>query len=554
MATSANLLSVENLQIRAGMDGPLAVDDLSFTLAAGEIVALVGESGSGKTMAARAAIGLLPAPMRVCGGSIVFQGTRLDSADTKSMRHIRGAKIGMVFQEPMVSLNPALTIGRQMSEALALHTKLTPDEIRQACLKMLQRIGIKDAERCLASYPHQFSGGMRQRIMLASVMLLRPALLIADEPTTALDCLAQLDVIELMLELTREQGTAILFISHDLSLVARYADKVIVMRHGKAVEQGRTQDILLAPKAEYTRQLLDALPRRGALAPLPDSDRPLLEVKGVSVEHPGPRFFFKRSQPNRVVHSVDVSIAPGETLALVGGSGSGKTTLGRAVAGLVNPCAGEISFQGVDILKAGNRNHRLQCQMIFQDPYSSLDPRMKIGQIRAEPLRHEPELNAAAREKRVADTLVDVGLAAHFADRFAHQLSGGQRQRVAIGRALVRRPKLVIADEPISALDMTIQKQILELFERLQKQYGFACLFISHDLAAVERIAHRVAVMNQGHIVEIGARDQIFDHPQHPYTRKLLAAASPLERLPDGGYRLRPAPIQAPIQALTQAA
>ncbi|QEI06587.1 ABC transporter ATP-binding protein [Pigmentiphaga aceris] len=545
MATPANLLTVENLQIRAGVDGPLAVDDLSFTMAAGEIVALVGESGSGKTMAARSAIGLLPAPMQVCAGSITFQGARLDASDAKAMRRVRGAHIGMVFQEPMVSLNPALTIGRQMSEALALHTKLNANDIRQRCLTMLQRIGIKDAERCLASYPHQFSGGMRQRIMLASVMLLSPALLIADEPTTALDCLAQLDVIELMLELTREQGTAILFISHDLSLVARYANKVIVMRNGKAVEQGRTQDILLSPKAEYTRQLLDALPRRGALAALPEHARPLLDVTGVSIEHPGPRAFFRRSKPNRVVHDVDLSIAPGETLALVGGSGSGKTTLGRAVVGLVNPCAGEISFQGLDILKAGNRVHRLQCQMIFQDPYSSLNPRMKVGDILAEPLRHEPDMNAAARAARVSDTLVDVGLAAHFADRFPHQLSGGQRQRVAIGRALVRRPRLVIADEPISALDMTIQKQILELFERLQKQYGFACLFISHDLAAVERIAHRVAVMNQGHIVEIGPRDQIFDHPQHPYTRKLLAAASPLERLPDGGYRLRPALSQA---------
>ncbi|NNG64350.1 ABC transporter ATP-binding protein, partial [Pseudomonas fragi] len=449
------------------------------------------------------------------------------------------ARIGMVFQEPMVSLNPALTIGRQMSEALKLHTTLDAAAIRERCIAMLQRIGIKDAEKCLASYPHQFSGGMRQRIMLASVMLLRPALLIADEPTTALDCLAQLDVIELMLELTREQGTAILFISHDLSLVARYAHKVVVMRSGKAVEQGRIEDILFAPRADYTRQLLDALPRRGKLVPLPVSDSALLQVRDVCIEHPGPRSFWGRSVPKRVVHSVNLSIAPGETLALVGGSGSGKTTLGRAVVGLVTPCAGAIMFQGVDILKAANRAHRLQCQMIFQDPYSSLDPRMTVGQIIAEPLRHEPGLNPAQKRQRVTDTLVDVGLPEQFRERFAHQLSGGQRQRVAIGRALVRRPKLVIADEPISALDMTIQKQILELFERLQRQYGFACLFISHDLSAVERIAHRVAVMNQGEVVEIGSRDSIFDTPQHPYTRRLLAAASPLEKGADGSYRLR---------------
>ncbi len=311
------------------------------------------------------------------------------------------------------------------------------------------------------------------------------------------------------------------------------------MRSGKAVEQGRIEDILLAPKAEYTRQLLEALPRRGELVPLPACDNALLQVKDVCIEHPGPRSFWGRSVPKRVVHSVNLSIAPGETLALVGGSGSGKTTLGRAVVGLVTPCAGAIVFQGVDILKAANRAHRLQCQMIFQDPYSSLDPRMTVGQIIAEPLRHEPGLTPAQKRQRVTDTLVDVGLPEQFRERFAHQLSGGQRQRVAIGRALVRRPRLVIADEPISALDMTIQKQILELFERLQRQYGFACLFISHDLSAVERIAHRVAVMNQGEVVEIGSRDSIFDTPQHPYTRRLLAAASPLEKRADGSYRLR---------------
>lgn len=540
MATDT-LLSVENLKIRVGEHGALAVDDLSFSVAPGEIVALVGESGSGKTMAARAAIGLLPAPMQVCAGRLEFQGRDLVKLDTVQLRAIRGASIGMVFQEPMVSLNPALKIGQQMSEALQLHTDLNAAQISERCITMLQRIGIKDAERCLESYPHQFSGGMRQRIMLASVMLLRPALLIADEPTTALDCLAQLDVIELMLELTREQGTAILFISHDLSLVARYAHKVVVMRHGKSVEQGSIQDILLAPKAEYTRQLLEALPRRGALAPLPASDGPLVEVDQVCIEHPGPTSFWGKRHYKRVVHSASLAIAPGETLALVGGSGSGKTTLGRSLVGLIKPCAGAIRFKGVDILKAANRTHRLQCQMIFQDPYSSLNPRMKIGEILAEPLRHEPALNALQRRERVAQTLRDVGLAEQFIERFPHQLSGGQRQRVAIGRALVRHPQLVIADEPISALDMTIQKQILELFERLQAQYGFACLFISHDLAAVERIAHRVAVMHQGEVVEVGAREQIFDHPQHPYTRQLLAAASPLEKLSDGGYRIRPA-------------
>lgn len=539
MSQSNELLRVRDLQIRVGEYGLLAVDGVSFDMAPGEIVALVGESGSGKTMAARAVIGLLPMPMQVCGGCLDFGGRELRDLDTHALRAIRGAQIGMVFQEPMVSLNPALTIGRQMAEALQLHTDLDPKQIHQRCVEMLQRIGIRDAERCLKAYPHQFSGGMRQRIMLASVMLLRPKLLIADEPTTALDCLAQLDVIELMLELTREQGTAVLFISHDLSLVARYAHKVVVMRNGKAVEQGAIADILLAPKAEYTRQLLEALPRRGQLPALPESSEPLVQVDQVCIQHPGPANFWGKRQFKQVVHSASLSIAPGETLALVGGSGSGKTTLGRSLVGLVKPTSGTIRFKGVDILKAANRTHRLQCQMIFQDPFSSLNPRMRIGEILIEPLRHEPGLSAAERRERVSQTMRDIGLPEVFAERFPHQLSGGQRQRVAIGRALVRHPQLVIADEPISALDMTIQKQILELFERLQAQYGFACLFISHDLSAVERIAHRVAVMSQGEVVEVGTREQVFDNPQHPYTRQLLAAASPLEKLSDGSYRIR---------------
>jgi peptide/nickel transport system ATP-binding protein len=539
MSQLTKLLRVRDLHIRAGDYGPLAVDGLSFDMAPGEIVALVGESGSGKTMAARAVIGLLPMPMQVCGGSLDFAGCELRDLDGQKLRTIRGAQIGMVFQEPMVSLNPALTIGRQMAEALQLHTNLGPEQIHQRCMDMLQRIGIQDAERCIKAYPHQFSGGMRQRIMLASVMLLRPKLLIADEPTTALDCLAQLDVIKLMLELTREQGTAVLFISHDLSLVARYAHKVVVMRHGKAVEQGAISDILLAPKAEYTRQLLEALPLRGQLPRLPESDAPLVQLERVCIQHPGPANFWGKRQHKQVVHSASLSIAPGETLALVGGSGSGKTTLGRCLVGLVKPSSGTIRFRGADILKAANRTHRLQCQMIFQDPFSSLNPRMRISEILLEPLRHEAGLTAGERRGRVIQTMRDTGLPEAFADRFPHQLSGGQRQRVAIGRALVRHPQLVIADEPISALDMTIQKQILELFERLQVQYGFACLFISHDLSAVERIAHRVAVMSQGEVVEVGTREQVFDNPQHPYTRQLLAASSPLVKLADGSYRIR---------------
>jgi peptide/nickel transport system ATP-binding protein len=538
MDTVTPLLRVSNLCIQVGADGPLAVDHLSFDMAPGEIVALVGESGSGKTMAARAVIGLLPPPMRVASGRLMLGERDLCTLAYEQLRGIRGAQIGMVFQEPMVSLNPTLTIGQQMAEGLRLHTDQDEKTIRNRSLEMLRRIGIDDPERCLSAFPHEFSGGMRQRIMLASVMLLRPALLIADEPTTALDTLAQADVIELMLELTREQGTAVLFISHDLSLVVRHAHKVVVMRHGKAIEIGPTEQILLGPKAEYTRQLLDALPTRGQLAAAP-SGSPLVDMRNVTIDHPGRQRFFTRSKDKRAVDGVNLQIGAGETVALVGGSGSGKTTLGRSVVGLIKPTAGEIFFDGVDILKSANREHRLQCQMIFQDPVSSLDPRARIADILAEPLRHVPGLSSAERAERVRVILKDVGLGEEFAQRFPHQLSGGQRQRVAIGRALIRHPKLVIADEPISALDMTIQKQILELFERLQKQYGFACLFISHDLAAVERIAHRVAVMQHGRVVEVGSTAQVFDHPQHAFTRRLLAAANPLQRLADGSYQLR---------------
>lgn len=538
MDTVTPLLRVSNLCIQVGADGPLAVDHLSFDMAPGEIVALVGESGSGKTMAARAVIGLLPPPMRVASGRLLLGDRDLCGLPYEQLRGIRGAQIGMVFQEPMVSLNPTLTIGQQMAEGLRLHTDQDEKTIRSRSLEMLRRIGIDDPERCLSAFPHEFSGGMRQRIMLASVMLLRPALLIADEPTTALDTLAQADVIELMLELTREQGTAVLFISHDLSLVVRHAHKVVVMRHGKAIEIGPTEQILLGPKADYTRQLLEALPTRGQLEAAA-SGSPLVDMRNVTIDHPGRQRFFTRSQAKRAVDGVNLQIGAGETVALVGGSGSGKTTLGRSVVGLIKPTAGEIFFDGVDILKSANREHRLQCQMIFQDPVSSLDPRARIADILAEPLRHVPGLSSAERAERVRVILKDVGLGEEFAQRFPHQLSGGQRQRVAIGRALIRHPKLVIADEPISALDMTIQKQILELFERLQKQYGFACLFISHDLAAVERIAHRVAVMQQGRLVEVGSTAQVFDHPQHAFTRRLLAAANPLQRLADGSYQLR---------------
>ncbi|GLR52717.1 ABC transporter ATP-binding protein [Shinella yambaruensis] len=536
MAGIENVLSVENLSVRMGQAGLTVVDGLDFSLPAGEMLALVGESGSGKTMAARSVLGLLPPPFVATPESrIRFRGTDLVSAPPETLRQIRGAGIGMVFQEPMVSLNPAMTIGRQMAEGLALHRKLGKAEIRDMSLAMLERIRIQDPARCLAAFPHEFSGGMRQRIMLASVMLLKPALLIADEPTTALDTLIQRDVLDLMVELTQENNTAVLLISHDLGMVAHYVRNVVVMHKGRAVEQGDSRAVLHAPKHDYTRRLVDALPRRSAGGSRSGGApaEPLIELKDVVIDYPGRARLFGRAAGKRTVHGVDLAINRGETLALVGASGSGKTTLGRAIVGLVTPSGGTMAFRGAPLAyrrDAGGRALRQAIQIVFQDPYSSLDPRQRIAGIVGEPLKLDPALDRARRQARVAEVFAEVGLAPELADRFPHQLSGGQRQRVAIARAIVSRPAFVVADEPVSALDMTVQKQILKLFRDLQARYGFACLFVSHDLGAVEQVADRVAVMENGRIVETGTRDDVFDRPQHAYTRRLLDAAMLLDR------------------------
>jgi peptide/nickel transport system ATP-binding protein len=522
----APLLAVKSLSLQSP-SGNAILNGVSFEMAAGEVLALVGESGSGKTMAARAVLRLLPTGVTRSGGHILFEGQDVDALSDEGMRKLRGSSVGMVFQEPMVSLNPAMSVGNQLQEGLLLHEKLTPEQARARAIDMLKRVQIADAEGCLASYPHQFSGGMRQRIMLASVMLLKPKLLIADEPTTALDSLSQREVMEIMADLTRTMGTAVLLVTHDLHLVERYARSVVVLQKGRLIESGTSLQVLGSPREEYTRTLIEALPQRDDNRPKIPDVPPLIEGREVSVAYEGRSSLFSKSAAKLAVDRVSLAIRPGEVVAVVGGSGSGKTTFGRALINLLPTSGGEVYYRGQPMSTANaeqRRAYRLDCQMVFQDPYSSLDPRQRVSDIIGEPLRHEKGLGKAQRAARVEQMLQEVGLEG-FGARFPHALSGGQRQRVAIARALIRNPAFVVADEPVSALDMTIQKQVLTLFRRLQAQHGFACFFVSHNLAAVSAIADRIVVMNLGRIVEEGSVADIFDRPKHDYTRALLDAA-----------------------------
>ena len=441
----------------------------------------------------------------------------------------------------MTSLNPSMSIGRQLDEGLKLHRRdLSTAQRRERILEMLRRVGIRDPKAAVEAWPHEFSGGMRQRMMLASVMLLEPALLIADEPTTALDAVVQRDVLELMVDLTREHNTAVLMISHDLPMVARYTERMVVMQHGKVLETGTTAGILERPQHPYTRKLLDAMPRRLPARP-PIQEAPIVEVRNLVVDYAGHQRLFSRTGAKRALNGIDLHVKPREVVAVVGGSGSGKTTLGRAIAGLLSPTSGQILFRNQPVSRRSPawRDYRLNCQMVFQDPYSSLDPRMTIGELVGEGLRMLVDMPAADKRRRVDEVLAEVGLGSEYAKRFPHELSGGQRQRVAIARAVVRRPSFVIADEPVSALDVTVRAQVLDLFADLQERHGFSCLFISHDLGVVEQVADRVVVMRDGGIVEQGTRDTVFDQPREEYTRSLLSAIPALESTETGGVRLR---------------
>ncbi|MAU95137.1 MAG: ABC transporter ATP-binding protein [Fulvimarina sp.] len=526
------LVDISDLTIGFGAEAtaPPVVDGVDLSIGKGEIVALVGESGSGKSMTALSIVGLLPERGRVRAGQILFGGKDLLTFGEAALRSVRGARIGMIFQEPMTSLNPVLTIGEQLVEALIVHEKLSKAESRNRAIAMLERTGIDNAERRLRQYPHEFSGGMRQRVMIAMMMALKPALLIADEPTTALDVTIQAQILDLLREMVRDLDTSLLLITHDMGVVAEMADRVVVMRDGKVVERGDCEAIFAAPQADYTRRLLAAVPT------LDDPTREttttsfgpeVLRLEDVSRSFGGDGFF-SRQAPLKAADGVTLTVREGETLALVGESGSGKSTLGRLAMRLEKPDGGRVVVAGEDITRLsgrGLRRVRRAIQMIFQDPYASLDPRFSIGRTIAEPMIIEGGASRSEVRERVRALLERAGLSASMAGRMPHELSGGQRQRVAIARALAVSPRIIVADEPTSALDVSVQAKILDLMIELQEAEALAYLFITHDLAVVRRIAHRVAVMRKGRIVELGAAADVLERPVHPYTRSLIAAA-----------------------------
>jgi len=550
------VLSVKNLTTSFLVDGDWksVVRNVSFDVMPGETVAIVGESGSGKSVTSLSIMRLLASNTSRIEGEVMLNGRDLLSISEKDMRGVRGNEASMIFQEPMTSLNPIFTIGRQISEVLTRHKGMSKQEARAETVRLLEKVRIPNAQSRFDEYLHQFSGGMRQRVMIAMALASKPKLLIADEPTTALDVTIQGQILDLIKVLQEEEGMSVLFITHDMGVVAEIADRTIVMFRGDEVETGPTEEIFHRGKHPYTRALLSAVPKLGSMQnhawptrfPVVDMKTGLavepIEVAGtvekgrtpvLSVKNLVTRFPIRSgllSRQTGAVHAVEnvsFDLFQGETLALVGESGCGKSTTGRSIMRLVDPTGGDISLDGYDVLRLDQvslRNMRKSVQMIFQDPFSSLNPRMTVGSAISEPfIKHRLGTVKQAREK-TADLLEKVGLSADMAKRYPHEFSGGQRQRIAIARALALDPKVIVADESVSALDVSIKAQVCNLLLDLQQSLNLSFLFISHDMAVVERVSHRVAVMYLGEIVEIGPRAAVFDNPQHPYTKKLMAA------------------------------
>ena len=557
-------LEVKNLNVEFDVRGQTvnAVSDVSWNVKKGETLAIVGESGSGKSVSALAILKLIPNPPgKITSGSIFFEGKNIVKTSDTEIRNIRGKKISMIFQEPMTSLNPLMTIGKQISEVLDRHFKLSKKETYQKAKNILDIVQIPDSKRWLNGYPHEMSGGMRQRVMIAMALVCEPTVLIADEPTTALDVTIQAQILGLIKKLQKDIGMSVVFITHDMGVVAEIADRVVVMLGGKKVEEGNVNEIFHNPKHPYTKSLLAVVPRLGSMRgrSLPakfsnldikrtegddvietnnnelidikdnvrKSEPPILEIENLTTRFSIKSSFGFSKGNVHAVEGIDLLLQQGETIGIVGESGCGKSTLGKSIMRLVEPNSGKIKIKGKDIISLSKKDMfpiRKDVQIVFQDPYSSLNPRLTVGQIVSEGMKLHKVCNETEIKDKLIEVFKKVGLSEVHINNYPHEFSGGQRQRIGIARALALSPSIIIADEAVSALDVSIQAQVINLMMELQEEYGLSYLFISHDMAVIERVCHKVAVMYLGEIVELGSRSQVFENPQHPYTKKLMKA------------------------------